>query len=150
MCADPAYEAFHNALDPRHHCKWCDLLKRPGEPVWQLKFKTLLSEVKARLTISAGGNPYDNAWTESFIGNLKNEMLQNGVFIDESDTRTKLFSYIDGYYNTHRKIHHRATLRRPNSNPNLSTKINQMVVRKSVTPQWLPTQSRYLSSSGSQ
>ena len=53
--------------------------------------------------MSARANPYDNAWTESFIGTMKNEMLQNGIFIDESDARTELFDYIDSYYNLRRK-----------------------------------------------
>ncbi len=53
--------------------------------------------------MSARANPYDNAWTESFIGTLKNELLQEGEFIDESDARTELFAYIESYYNTQRK-----------------------------------------------
>ena len=53
--------------------------------------------------MSARANPYDNAWTESFISTLKNEMLQDGSFDSENDARTELFEYIKGYYNTHRK-----------------------------------------------
>ena len=48
-------------------------------------------------------NPYDNAWTESFMGTLKSEMLQGCQFIDDRDARAGIFSYIDGYYNTERK-----------------------------------------------
>ena len=53
--------------------------------------------------MSARANPYDNAWTESFIGTLKCEMLQNGCFENATDARTEIFEYIEGYYNTHRK-----------------------------------------------
>jgi len=53
--------------------------------------------------MSSRANPYDNAWTESFMGTLKSEMLQGGRFIDEADARTEIFSYIEAYYNTHRK-----------------------------------------------
>ena len=53
--------------------------------------------------MSARANPYHNAWTESFIGTLKAEMLQGGSFIDETDARTKLFAYIESYYNTQRR-----------------------------------------------
>ena len=63
----------------------------------------MLSEAEARQSMSARANPYDNAWTESCIGTLKREMLQGGEFIDDSDARTELFSYIEGYYNTQRK-----------------------------------------------
>lgn len=51
-------------------------------------------------SISARANPYHNAWTGSFIGTLKTEMLQGGCFID---SRTKIFAFVEGYYNTHRK-----------------------------------------------
>ena len=34
-------------------------------------------------SMSARANPYHNAWTESFMGTLKNEMLQDGCFIDD-------------------------------------------------------------------
>jgi len=53
--------------------------------------------------MSARANPYDNACTESFIGTLKGEMLQNGCFQNATDARTEIFDYIEGYYNTHRK-----------------------------------------------
>jgi hypothetical protein len=44
-----------------------------------------------------------NAWTESFIGTLKLEMLQDGCFENAADARLEIFDYIEGYYNTHRK-----------------------------------------------
>lgn len=53
--------------------------------------------------MSARANPYENAWTESFIGTLKLEMLQDRCFENASDARTEIFEYIEGYYNTHRK-----------------------------------------------
>ncbi len=53
--------------------------------------------------MSARSNPYDNAWTESFFGTLKREMLQGGSFENLQDAHTELFEYIHGYYNTHRK-----------------------------------------------
>jgi hypothetical protein len=37
--------------------------------------------------MSARANPYDNAWTESFIGTLKLEMLQDGCFEDAVESR---------------------------------------------------------------
>ena len=53
--------------------------------------------------MSARTNPYHNAWTESFMGTLKTEMLQDGSFIDSSDARTEISEYIEVYYNSHRK-----------------------------------------------
>ncbi len=40
-------------------------------------------------SMSARANPYHNAWTESFMGTLKNEMLQGGTFANEADARTR-------------------------------------------------------------
>jgi transposase InsO family protein len=56
-----------------------------------------------RQSMSAKANPYHNAWTESFMGTLKAEMLQDGCFINAHDARTESFAYIDSYYNNHRK-----------------------------------------------
>lgn len=66
-------------------------------------FRDELAKAGALQSMSARANPYHNAWTESFIGTLKAEMLQGGSFIDEADARTELFAYIESYYNTHRR-----------------------------------------------
>ena len=54
-------------------------------------------------SMSARANPYHNAWTESFMGTLKNEMLQGGSFATEADARLEIFDFIESYYNHHRK-----------------------------------------------
>ena len=54
-------------------------------------------------SMSARANPYHNAWTESFMGTLKNEMLQGGSFVNEADARIEIFDFIESYYNHHRK-----------------------------------------------
>jgi putative transposase len=66
-------------------------------------FRQLLRTHGIHQSMSARANPYHNAWTESFMGTLKAEMLQGGTFIDARDARTELFAYIESYYNTHRK-----------------------------------------------
>jgi len=66
-------------------------------------YRDLLAKAGMRQSMSARANPYHNAWTESFMGTLKTEMLQDGSFIDSSDARTEIFEYIEAYYNTHRK-----------------------------------------------
>ena len=65
-------------------------------------YRQLLAQAGMRQSMSARANPYHNAWTESFMGTLKAEMLQNGRFINETDARRELFAYIDSYYNTQR------------------------------------------------
>ena len=66
-------------------------------------YRQLLREAGMQQSMSARANPYHNAWTESFIGTLKTEMLQDGSFIDDSGARIEIFAYIESHYNTHRK-----------------------------------------------
>ena len=66
-------------------------------------FRSVLNSAGIEQSMSARANPYDNAWTESFIGTLKLEMLQKGRFEDIGDARTEIFEYIEAYYNTQRK-----------------------------------------------
>ena len=66
-------------------------------------YRDLLRQAGLRQSMSARANPYHNAWTESFMGTLKTEMLQDGSFSDHADARIELFAFIDSYYNTHRK-----------------------------------------------
>jgi transposase InsO family protein len=74
-----------------------------GSQYGSTPFRNALTKAGLRQSMSARANPYENAWTESFIGTLKLEMLQEGCFEDASDARLEIFDYIEGYYNTHRK-----------------------------------------------
>jgi transposase InsO family protein len=74
-----------------------------GSQYGSTPFRQALAQAGLQQSMSARANPYDNAWTESFIGTLKHEMLQGGCFENETDARIELFEYIEGYYNTHRK-----------------------------------------------
>lgn len=65
--------------------------------------RRMLAESGIVQSMSARANPYHNAWTESFIGTLKNEMLQCGEFADAADARLEIFDFIECYYNRHRK-----------------------------------------------
>lgn len=66
-------------------------------------FRSVLASAGLRQSMSAKANPYDNAWSESFMGTLKREMLQGGCFADSTDARLEIFEYIEGYYNNQRK-----------------------------------------------
>jgi hypothetical protein len=81
----------------------------------------------------ACANPYDNAWSESFIGTLKREMLQDGCFEDAVDVRLELFDYI----NNQRK--HSAIVYMPptSSKLNTQTSTNQAtLVQICIAPQF--------------
>ena len=74
-----------------------------GSQYGSAAFRQVLAGAGMRQSMSARANPYDNAWSESFIGTLKGEMLQGGCFENATDARLELFDYIEGYYNTQRK-----------------------------------------------
>ena len=74
-----------------------------GSQYGSAPYRKALVNAGLRQSMSARANPYENAWTESFIGTLKHEMLQGGCFENAFDARIEIFEYIDGYYNTHRK-----------------------------------------------
>jgi transposase InsO family protein len=51
-----------------------------GSQYGSTRFRQVLKRAGLRQSMSARANPYHNAWTESFIGTLKHEMLQGGCF----------------------------------------------------------------------
>ena len=65
--------------------------------------REMLDSAEILQSMSARANPYHNAWTESFMGTLKNEMLQGGSFASDADAKIEIFDFIESYYNHHRK-----------------------------------------------
>jgi transposase InsO family protein len=100
--SDLVLDALHQALHTRPANDTIFHSDR-GSQYGSAPFRKALAKAGLRQSMSARANPYDNAWTESFIGTLKHEMLQGGCFENASDARIEIFEYIDGYYNTHRK-----------------------------------------------
>lgn len=100
--ADLVTDALQQALQTRavHHTIFHS---DRGSQYGSKLFRATLAQAGLRQSMSARANPYHNAWTESFIGTLKHEMLQGGCFAQATDARIELFDYIDGYYNTQRK-----------------------------------------------
>ena len=102
MRADLVLEALQQALGTRSVNRTIFHSDR-GSQYGSAPFRGALAKAGMRQSMSARANPYDNAWTESFIGTLKSEMLQDGCFENATDARTEIFDYIEGYYNHHRK-----------------------------------------------
>lgn len=95
--------ALGNALESRAGADGLVFHSDRGSQYGSGAFRKLLAGNGMRQSMSARANPYDNAWTESFMGTLKREMLRGGSFIDEGDARTEIFEYIESYYNNQRK-----------------------------------------------
>jgi len=102
MRSDLVVDALDQALQTRSSDQTIFHSDR-GSQYGSAPFRKALAKAGLRQSMSARANPYQNAWTESFIGTLKHEMLQGGCFENASDARMEIFEYIDGYYNTHRK-----------------------------------------------
>jgi putative transposase len=102
MRSDLVLDALRQAIETRPANRTIFHSDR-GSQYGSTPFRKALAKAGLRQSMSARANPYDNAWTESFIGTLKHEMLQGGCFENAGDARTEIFEYIEGYYNTHRK-----------------------------------------------
>ena len=100
--SDLVLDALHQALQTRPTDRTIFHSDR-GSQYGSTPFRQALAKAGLRQSMSARANPYENAWTESFIGTLKLEMLHDGCFENASDARAEIFDYIEGYYNTHRK-----------------------------------------------
>ena len=65
-------------------------------------FKDLAESYGVRLSMGSVADCYDNAMAESFFATLECEHLALHVHEDAEDARTKLFDFIEGFYNTTR------------------------------------------------
>ncbi|MEI9893722.1 MAG: IS3 family transposase, partial [Chthoniobacter sp.] len=101
--SDLVLAALRQALQTRSANSTTIFHSDRGSQYASAPFRQALAAAGLRQSMSARANPYHNAWTESFIGTLKHEMLQGGCFDNAHDARTEIFEYIEGYYNTHRK-----------------------------------------------
>ena len=54
-------------------------------------------------SMSRSGNPYDNAWMESAIGKIKNEVLGRSLPADHTAAKQQLFVGIESWYNQRRR-----------------------------------------------
>lgn len=103
MRAGLVADAFDQALQTRRPAAGLIFHSDRGSQYGSGQYRAMLAKARAVQSMSARANPYHNAWTESFMGTLKGEMLQGGCFASEEDARTEIFSFIEGYYNTRRK-----------------------------------------------
>jgi putative transposase len=67
-------------------------------------FQEALRQARMLCSMSRKGNCWDNAVAESFFSTLKRELIYpNGTFASKQDARSKIFSYIETWYNRLRK-----------------------------------------------
>jgi putative transposase len=95
--------ALQQALGSRRRTSGIIFHSDRGSQYGSIHYRQLLKQAGLCQSMSARANPYHNAWTESFVGTLKTEMLQDRCFVDPKQARLEIFTYIDSYYNTQRK-----------------------------------------------
>jgi transposase InsO family protein len=64
-------------------------------------YQNLLDALQCKVSMSRTGNCYDNAVMESFFSTLKAECA-TAPFASQSEARTTIFEYIEGWYNRQR------------------------------------------------
>jgi putative transposase len=70
-----------------------------GSQYANVAFRERLAAWDCQQSMSRKGNCWDNAVTESFFGNLKNEMVHHERFATRQVAKDKLFDYIEVFYN---------------------------------------------------
>lgn len=103
MRAELVNQALEQALATRRPQRGLIFHSDRGSQYGSKAHRRILSRAGIRQSMSARANPYHNAWTESFIGTFKREILPAGKFLDEAHARREIFAYIEGYYHNHRK-----------------------------------------------
>lgn len=56
-----------------------------------------------RPSMGSVGGAYDNAMCESFFATLECELLDRRRFGSQAEARTAVFTFIEGWYNPHRR-----------------------------------------------
>jgi putative transposase len=65
-------------------------------------FRRVLSNHACIQSMSATGNCYDNAVTETFFHSLKVELVYRKTFVSRNEARKSIFEYIESFYNRQR------------------------------------------------
>lgn len=73
-----------------------------GSQYASANYTALLRKAKAVPSMSATGNPYDNAPKESFFSRLKNELIHGRPLATRRQARSAIFEYIEVFYNRQR------------------------------------------------
>jgi putative transposase len=91
------------------------------------QFRKILQQHDLKQSMSDADNPYDNAHMESFFSRFKAELLQGGSFQNAEDSQSKIFEFIEMYYNPSR-LHSSIGYLSPNNFENKANEDNQLSV----------------------
>lgn len=100
--ADLAVSALKMAIERRKPSKHCIHHSDRGVQYLGNKYIQVLKENHFQISNSARGNPYHNAWVESFMKTLKQEEVYLANYITFLDVIENLPRFIEDVYNTKR------------------------------------------------
>ena len=95
-------EALNMALDQRHPTEVIHHSDQ-GSQYTSLAFGNRCREAGVRPSMGSVGDCYDNAMCESFFATLECELLDQSVFRSQSEARSSVFEFIEGWYNRRRR-----------------------------------------------
>ena len=74
-----------------------------GSQYTSVAFGHRCQQAQIRVSMGSVGDCYDNAMCESFFATLECELLDRRRFQTHDEARMELFSFIEGWYNPHRR-----------------------------------------------
>lgn len=104
MTAELAVEAVKNACLNVRNTKGIILHSDLGSQYTSQSFEKFLDSRGIQHSFSRKGNPYDNAFIESFHSVLKKEEIYLHTYQNSTEARRAIFEYIEGWYNR-KRIH---------------------------------------------
>lgn len=102
MTSGLVIEALMNSIGRQRPGKGLIVHTDCGSQYGSYRYLDILETNGYIASVSRPGNPYDNAFMESFYRTLKSELLQGKRFREKEEAERKIFEYIEVYYNRKR------------------------------------------------
>lgn len=104
MQAELVRDAFQKVLNKHRVAPGLIVHSDGGSQYSATIFRNLVQKHKCRQSMTRKDNHYDNAFIESLFSRLKAELMNDQtIFENKTEAQVKVFEYIEGYYNRHRK-----------------------------------------------
>jgi len=103
MKDDLVIAAFKNALVRRRPTTQFIVHSDRGSQYCSKRYRALIKRAGGLQSMSKTGCCYDNAITETFFGTLKRELVHHCTFTTRQEAQSRIFRYIEGFYNRKRK-----------------------------------------------
>jgi transposase InsO family protein len=99
MTDELVVDAFQSAWQKHRPSAGLVVHSDRGSQYCSKAFRQRLIQYGCRQSMCAAGNCFDNAITESFFHSLKTEWVYHETYVDRSEARRSVFTYIEMFYN---------------------------------------------------